>query len=107
MFSTYKEPFELRIQPGKSKNFKLRDGLSTTTKIGELRQIIADRLGVSDSKTLWMIYKAKKLIEEDDDKTFEEKGIERDSTIVIAIRQVGGMDWSLYIRDIDNNVITV
>ena len=107
MSSTIIEPFELRIQPGKSKNFKIRDGLSTTTKIGELRQIIADRLGVSDSKTLWMIYKAKKLIEEDDDKMFEEKGIERDSTIVIAIRQVGGMDWNLLIIDIDNKIITV
>jgi ABC-type sulfate transport system substrate-binding protein len=33
-----------------------------------------------------MIHKAKKLIEEDDDKTLEEKGIDIDSTIVIAIR---------------------
>jgi hypothetical protein len=41
---------------------------------------------VNDPKTLWMIYKAKKLFEEDDNKTFKEKGIERDSTIVIAIR---------------------
>jgi hypothetical protein len=59
MTSTYIEPFELRIVPGKRKHFNLSDGLSPTTKISELRKMIADHLGESQPETLMILHKGK------------------------------------------------